>query len=46
MRATSGAHVWQRSFHDRVVRTDREAGALRRYVAETAEGDGEANPAR
>ena len=31
-------HVWQRSFHDRIVRTDREATALRRYIAE--------NPAR
>ena len=30
--------VWQARFHDRVVRTDREADALRRYVAE--------NPAR
>ena len=30
--------VWQRGFHDRVVRTDREAAALRRYVAD--------NPAR
>ena len=30
--------VWQRGFHDRVVRTDREAAALRRYI--------EANPAR
>ena len=25
-------HVWQRGFHDRVVRTDREAAALRRYI--------------
>ena len=38
--------VWQRGFYDRVVRTNREAEAIRRYVAETAEGDGEANPAR
>ncbi len=30
--------VWQGRYHDRVVRTDREADALRRYVAE--------NPAR
>ena len=30
--------VWQRSFHDRIVRTDREANTLRRYIAE--------NPAR
>lgn len=26
--------VWQRGYHDRVVRTDREADALRRYIAE------------
>lgn len=26
--------VWQRSFWDRVVRTEREADALRRYIAE------------
>ena len=32
------ARVWQRGFHDRVVRTDREADALRQYVAD--------NPAR
>ena len=30
--------VWQRGYHDRIVRTDREAEAIRRYVAE--------NPAR
>ena len=30
--------VWQRGYYDRVVRTDREAEAIRRYVA--------ANPAR
>lgn len=30
--------IWQRGFHDRVVRTDREADAVRRYIAE--------NPAR
>ncbi|PAP79754.1 hypothetical protein B1759_11840 [Rubrivirga sp. SAORIC476] len=32
------ARVWQRSFHDRVVRTGREADAIRRYIAD--------NPAR
>ena len=30
--------VWQRSFHDRIVRTPREAAAVRRYIVE--------NPAR
>lgn len=30
--------VWQRSFHDRIVRTPREAAAVRRYITE--------NPAR
>lgn len=35
---TPGTPVWQRGYHDRVVRTDREADVLRRYIAE--------NPAR
>ena len=35
---TPDARVWQRSFHDRVVLTDREAAAIRRYIAD--------NPAR
>ena len=30
--------VWQGRYHDRVVRTDREAAAIRRYIAD--------NPAR
>lgn len=38
LRQSPGEKVWQRGFHDRVVRTDREADALRRYAAE--------NPAR
>ena len=37
-RLSPGLCVWQGRFYDRVVRTDREADAIRRYVAE--------NPAR
>lgn len=31
------APVWQRSFHDRIVRSEREAEALRRYIHENPE---------
>ncbi|WP_420455427.1 transposase [Rubrivirga sp.] len=31
-RGTPGALVWQRGYHDRVVRTDREAEHVRRYI--------------
>ncbi len=31
---TLGRRVWQRSFHDRVIRNDEELDALRRYVEE------------
>ncbi|MEM7787709.1 MAG: hypothetical protein AAF594_08285, partial [Bacteroidota bacterium] len=37
-RGTPGVAVWQRGYHDRVVRTAAEAAAVRRYIAE--------NPAR
>jgi REP element-mobilizing transposase RayT len=30
----AGRPLWQRSFHDRVIRDDAELEALRRYVAE------------
>ena len=30
----SNVSVWQRGFYDRVVRTDREAEAIRRYIRE------------
>ena len=33
-RGTPGAPVWQRGYHERVVRDDREAEAFRRYIAE------------
>lgn len=38
LRNTPGTSVWQRSFYDRIIRTDRELNAVRRYVAD--------NPAR
>jgi putative transposase len=31
---TIGLRIWQRSFHDRVIRNDEELEALRRYVVE------------
>ena len=31
------APIWQRSFHDRIVRTQREAEAFRRYIHENPE---------
>ena len=37
-RQSPGAPVWQRGYYDRVVRSDREAEAVRRYI--------EANPPR
>ena len=33
-RGVPGHAVWQRGYHDRVVRTAREAEAVRRYIAE------------
>jgi hypothetical protein len=38
LRGTPGAAVWQRSFHDRVVRDETELNAYRRYI--------DANPRR
>lgn len=33
-RSTPGAPVWQRGYHERVVRDEREAANIRRYIAE------------
>jgi REP element-mobilizing transposase RayT len=33
-RKTPGATVWQRSFHDRIIRNDREMNARRQYIAD------------
>jgi len=38
MRKTPGVRVWQRNYHDRVIRNERELKAVRRYVHQ--------NPAR
>lgn len=32
MRDTSGIPVWQRSFHDHIIRNERELDTLRRYI--------------
>ncbi|MBZ0306522.1 MAG: transposase, partial [Anaerolineae bacterium] len=32
LRQTPGAAVWQRSFHDRIIRDEREWDALRGYI--------------
>jgi len=32
LRDTCGAHIWQRNYHDRIVRNRRELCAIRRYV--------------
>ena len=34
LRSTSDARVWQRSFHDHIVRTESDLNRIRRYVAE------------
>lgn len=34
LRGTPGAAVWQRNYHERIVRDDREATLIRRYVEE------------
>ncbi len=34
LRSTSEARVWQRSFHDHIVRTESDLNRIRRYVAE------------
>jgi hypothetical protein len=31
-RGTPGRTVWQRNFHDRIVRDDRELDAIRQYI--------------
>lgn len=33
-RGTPGASVWQRDFHDRIIRDEEELEAIRRYIAE------------
>jgi putative transposase len=38
LRDTPGARVWQRSFHDHIIRSERELNTLRQYI--------EYNPAR
>jgi len=32
LRATPGAQVWQRNFHDRIVRSARELDRIRKYI--------------
>jgi putative transposase len=32
MRRTPGAHVWQRSYFDRIIRNDREMDSIREYI--------------
>ncbi len=32
MRETAGFPVWQRSFHDRIIRNDAELNAIRQYI--------------
>ncbi len=34
MRGTPGATVWQRRYHERVIRNERELNTLRKYIAE------------
>jgi REP element-mobilizing transposase RayT len=31
-RTSLGVHVWQRSYHDRIIRSDRELQAIRQYI--------------
>jgi hypothetical protein len=32
LRGTTGQTVWQHSFHDRIIRSERECNALREYM--------------
>jgi REP element-mobilizing transposase RayT len=34
LRNTPGTTIWQRGFHDRVIRTDEELFKVRKYIAE------------
>ena len=34
LRRTAGAHLWQRGYYERIIRTERELVSIRRYVEE------------